>query len=122
MQLQESVDLFRDAGLGIAVVTYDSPALQAAFIRKFHVTYPLLSDVEARTVSGFGVLNQEYEPGDDGYGVPHPGVFVVDAAGSVVDKIFIESYTQRLDHHDLLSLALRRLDEAGSSVLVESGD
>lgn len=113
MQLQGAFKDINAAGLGVVVVTYDPPAVQREFAQRFGIAYPLLSDLQGQTVAGYGVLNIDYAPGDAAYGVAHPGVFVIDRDGVIVDKIFLQSYMQRLDHGALLRRALSSLHGAG---------
>ena len=43
--------------------------------------------------------------GDSAYGVPHPGVFIVDANGTIVGKVFVEGYERRVDADGVLAAA-----------------
>lgn len=63
MQLQRNQADFERAGFSIIALTYDSPALQAAFIEANGIEYPMLSDVAARSVQALGILNVDYVPG-----------------------------------------------------------
>jgi peroxiredoxin len=105
VQLQSRANAFAQAGIGIAVLTYDSPALQQKFIDKFGITYPLLSDVDAESIGSLGVLDADYHPGDSAYGVPHPGVFIVDSKGTIVGKVFVQGYERRVDADGVLAAA-----------------
>jgi peroxiredoxin len=96
---------FQSAGIAVAALTYDAPALQKRFIDRFDITYPVLSDIDATSMRNLGILNEDYEPGDSAYGVPHPGVFVVRPDGTIAGKIFIEGYEKRLDAAALLTFA-----------------
>ena len=109
MQLQSHLDAFQQAGIGVVALTYDSPELQQQFIDKYSIAYPLLSDVNATSVTNLGVLNTQYKPGDSNYGIPYPGVFVLDRNQMIVGKIFIEGYKQRVDADGVLAAALRLL-------------
>jgi peroxiredoxin len=93
------------------VITYDSPDLQRAFIDAGGIDYPLISDIDAATMIALDVLNEEYAPGDDAYGIPHPGVFVVNREHEIVGKIFIESYRERVDAEGTLRYALEVLGD-----------
>ena len=97
MQLQGELDRFQAAGINVVAITYDSPALQQSFIDKFAITYPLLSDVAATSMKNLEILNEEYAPGDSAYGIPHPGVFVIEPGGRIVGKLFIEAYSTRVN-------------------------
>ena len=92
------------------MVTYDAPALQQQFVEAGGITYPFISDIDAATILALGVLNEGYEPGDDAYGIPHPGVFVLNRDREIVGKIFIESYRERVDGPGTLAYAQDVLD------------
>jgi peroxiredoxin len=109
VQLQESLRKFSDSGLGVVVLTYDSPDAQAAFVEARGIGYPMLSDVDATTVRSLGILNTEYEPGHSAYGIPHPGIYVVDGDLTIREKLFVEGYQTRVDADDVLAVARRAL-------------
>ena len=75
---------FERAGFSIIALTYDSPVLQAAFIEANGIAYPMLSDVAAQSVQALGILNVDYAPGDDHYGIPYPGIFILDASMTIL--------------------------------------
>ncbi len=108
--MQESVEDFAEAGIGIVVITYDAPELQQAFVEAGGITYEFISDMDAATILALGILNEDYVPGDDAYGIPHPGVFVLNPDGEIVGKVFIESYRERVDGPATLAYALEVLD------------
>lgn len=105
IQLQENRAGFEDAGIGMVAITYDDPEQQRAFIEKFGITIPVLSDVNALTFKTLGILNSDYEPGDFQYGIPYPGMIVIDPAGNVVGKLFLEAYSSRVDSAAALDFA-----------------
>jgi peroxiredoxin len=109
VQLQEHRSEFDAAGIAIVALTYDPPELQQQFVDKFNIGYPLLSDVNAETVSALGILNTDYEPGDDAYGIPHPGIFVIRPDGSIAGKLFVEEYVKRVEASAVLAHALKLL-------------
>ena len=96
---------FTDAGIGVVVITYDAPPLQHAFVEHNAITYPLLSDVRAATMKSLGVLDPEYPPGDQYYGVAYPGVLIVDRDMKIAGKVFLEGVTKRVDADGVLSYA-----------------
>jgi peroxiredoxin len=110
VQLQGRLSEFQNAGIGVVAITYDAPLLQRQFVDKFAIGYPVLSDIDATTMQSLGILNEEYSPGDDAYGIPHPGIFVVDRAGTVVGKIFVDGYQRRVDADSVLAFARARLE------------
>ncbi len=92
------------------MVTYDSPELQQRFINAGSITYPFISDVDTATMTALGILNEDYEPGEPAYGIPYPGVFVLNPEQQIVDKIFVESYRTRVDAEGMLAYALDALN------------
>lgn len=105
MELQQHVDAFEQAGIGIVVITYDAPELQQDFIDAEGITYPFISDIDAATMVALDILNEDQQPGDRAYGIPHPGVFVVNPQQEIVGKIFVESYRIRVDGEGVLDYA-----------------
>jgi peroxiredoxin len=105
VQLQGELGKFRSAGIGVVAITYDAPALQQKFIERYSITYPVLSDVGAATMSALRILDPGHPPGDRGYGVPYTGVFVVDRNGRIAGKVFLEGVTRRVDADGVLAYA-----------------
>jgi peroxiredoxin len=105
IQLQENKAGFDAAGIGMVMITYDKPDVQQAFIDKFQITIPVLSDTNALSFKTLGILNETYAPGDFQYGIPHPGIIVVDSDGRVVGKLFLEDYSSRVDSTAALAFA-----------------
>lgn len=105
VQLQENKAAFDAAGIGMVAITYDEPGLQQAFIDKFGITIPVLSDQGALSFKTLGILNTDYAPGDFQYGIPHPGMIVIDRNGQVVGKLFLEAYSSRVDSAAALAFA-----------------
>ena len=105
IQLQEYKAGFDAAGIGLVAMTYDNPSLQQAFIDKYGITIPVLSDHDALSFKTLGILNDDYAPGDSQYGIPHPGMIVIDPGGRVVGKLFLEVYSSRVDSAASLAFA-----------------
>jgi peroxiredoxin len=105
IQLQEHRADFEAAGIGMVAITYDAPALQQVFIDKYDITIPLLSDTDALSFKTLGILNEQYTPEDFQYGIPHPGMIVIDPKGRVVGKLFLEAYSSRVDSVAALAFA-----------------
>jgi peroxiredoxin len=105
IQLQAYSAQFAAAGIGLVAITYDSPQLQQAFIDKFGITIPVLSDINGLSFRTLGILNDQYQPGDRQFGIPYPGIIVIDPDGVVVGKLFIEAYSSRVDSAAALAFA-----------------
>jgi peroxiredoxin len=109
IQLQEYNAQFTSAGIGLVAITYDSPLLQQAFIDKFGITIPVLSDINGLSFRTLGILNDQYRQGDRQYGIPYPGMIVINPAGEVVGKLFLEAYSSRVDSAAALAFAKKAL-------------
>ena len=109
VQLQAHKADFDAAGIGLVAITYDPPGEQQAFIDRFAITIPLLSDRNALSFRTLGILNEQYRPGDVQYGIPHPGMIVIDRDGKVAGKLFLEAYSQRVDSAAALAFAREAL-------------
>ncbi len=86
-------------------MSYDSLEILEVFHSANSLPYPLLRDVDAAHVKAFGVLNEGYEPGHGAYGIPHPGVFLLDADGVIRDKFAVPGYRQRPPFEAMLAAA-----------------
>lgn len=105
MELESQRARFRQRGLDVAAISYDSPAVLKDFAARRRITLPLLSDPDSAIIRRFGLLNPAYPPGDRAYGVPYPGTFVVDPEGLIREKHFAPAYTERRTAASVLALA-----------------
>jgi len=94
----------------MVAITYDTPELQQAFIDAGSIGYPFMSDIEASSFQALGILNDEYAPGDDNYGLPYPGIYVLSPEQEIVGKIFVERYQVRVHSETVLAYAKELLD------------
>ncbi len=97
IQLQQHRAEFEAAGIGLVAMTYDPPQLQQAFSDRHGITIALLSDTDGLSFKTLGILNEQYRRGDPEYGIPHPGMIVIDPQGVVAGKLFLEDYSVRVD-------------------------
>lgn len=109
LQLQQHKAEFDAAGIGLVAITYDDPEIQQAFAGQHGIAIPLLSDVDAMSFKTLGILNEQYTPDDPQYGIPHPGMIVIDPEGKVVGKLFVEAYSSRVDSAASLAYAREAL-------------
>ncbi len=93
--MEKHRDRIKQAGLGLAAISYDSPEVLKAFSERQGITFPLLSDPQSRIITEYGILNQTVQKTSPVWGVPYPGVYVLDAGGKVVAKYFEDDYKQR---------------------------
>jgi peroxiredoxin len=109
IQLQEYKKKFEAAGINVVIITYDKPILQNEFAKKHSIDLPLLSDIKAQTFKSISVLRNDFKPGDKQYGLPYPGMLVIDATGVIRGKLFIEDYSSRVDSKAVLAYAESKL-------------
>ncbi|MEM8563874.1 MAG: redoxin domain-containing protein [Pseudomonadota bacterium] len=109
LQLQNHLEDFEDAGIGLLAITYDRPGVQEAFSAEFGITIPLASDINALSFKTLGILNPDYGPDEIEYGIPYPGMIVVDPQGIVAGKLFLESYDTRIHAGAALNYAKQAL-------------
>lgn len=100
VQLQQEQQAVRDAGYGIAAVSYDSAAVLADFAKRKQITVPLLADHDSTVINAFQVRNGEYQRGmqidvereilyrnsfdnTPVYGMAYPAIFILDPSGKV---------------------------------------
>jgi DsbC/DsbD-like thiol-disulfide interchange protein len=77
----------------VAAISYDPVETLKAFADKHTITFPLLSDAGSKTITAWGLLNREATGRTAG--IPHPGTFVVDRAGTIVSRTFEQPYQER---------------------------
>jgi AhpC/TSA family/Disulphide bond corrector protein DsbC len=102
VELEHNLDGIRKQGLGVAAISYDSPAVLKNFADRQLITFPMLSDPESKIIRAFGILNDTVPAGNPTFGIPFPGTFIVDAQGKVVSKYFEDDYKERMSAADIL--------------------
>lgn len=101
VELQGYADKFKALGYGVAAISYDDIEILKSFTEEHNLSYPLLSDQLAATVKAYGVLNKDYAMGDDNYGIPYPGVVVINPDGKIDHKYFFKGYRKRVKFVEL---------------------
>jgi peroxiredoxin len=94
IELQSRLGELKAQRLGLAVITYDSPAILADFSRRRGITFPLLSDPGSQTIKAYGILNTTVAAATSSDGIPFPGTFLIDRAGTVTSRFFEEAYQE----------------------------
>ncbi|HEU0121491.1 MAG TPA: peroxiredoxin family protein [Bryobacteraceae bacterium] len=116
VELGQQAEVIRGMGYEVAALTYDSPGALAHFAGRKGIAYPLLSDPDSAVIDAFGIRNENATTGF-AKGVPHPGLFVVDAEGRVVSKVMEEDYKDHLSVARVLSRQfLERAAPAGEII------
>ena len=105
MQLAKISDQFKDVGVNIAAMTYDSVEMLKSVEEDEGIEFTLLKDTDISHVNALGILNEDYEPGSRAYGVPHPGIFIITADGVISAKFAEEGFRARPDFDNVLEAA-----------------
>lgn len=104
MELQQRQPDLDRSDTALFAVSYDAVEALAAFAAKHAITFPLLSDDGSHAIRALGLLNEHVveqhgfygvKVRDEHFGVPYPGVFLLDEQGIVVAKVFEQSYRVR---------------------------
>lgn len=107
-QLQQLVEVapqFAGLGVAVATMTYDSLETLKAAEEDYGVEFAMLRDEDTKHVSALGILNKQYEPGHRAYGIPEPGIFLVNKEGVVRFKFAEQDYRMRPDFSLVLDAA-----------------
>jgi AhpC/TSA family protein/cytochrome c biogenesis DsbD-like protein len=108
--LQNARDKFRQQGLGLAAISYDSAAILRDFSQRHGIDYPLLADPSSKIIRSFGVRNTEATGSNQG--MAYPGYFYVTPNGKVKEKFFETAYTDRYTAGNLILKLFPDLIEA----------
>lgn len=92
----------------MAAISYDPPETNSGFAMDEDLSFPLLSDQNAQTVNGFGIRNNDYDEGHFAYGIPHPGIVLIDPKGKIAMKMAEADYRKRPS----IDLLIENLKEA----------
>ncbi len=104
-QLVEVRDRFEALGFHVATMTYDPVATLKDAEEDYGTDFPLLYDQDSVHIKAMGILNTQYEPGHRAYGIPYPGIFVLDSSGTIRAKLAEEDYKVRPDFSLVLEAA-----------------
>ena len=82
MELQGRLDRIRQAGMGLAAISYDPVPVLADFSARQGITFPLLSDPQHRVIDAYGLADPRYLK-QKREGIPYPAAYLIDTAGRV---------------------------------------
>lgn len=77
-RLAEDYEKFKQAGADVVAISVDNPSYAWSMAQTTGAKYQILSDVDKKVITSYGVLN----PKEHG-GIAHPAVFIVDKAGVI---------------------------------------
>ena len=101
IELNEIAHKFTALGYNQAGISYDSTKILQDFTAQTQLSFPLLSDQKAATFIEWGIMNKQYSAGDDNYGIPYPGVVVIDKNGIIIHRYFYQGYKKRAKFDEL---------------------
>ena len=103
-------------GFALAAVSYDSQDVLRSFADRHGITFPLLSDPGSKTITAWGLLNQAATGREAG--IPHPGTFLIDRQGRVVERAFEADYRERSTGASVLTRLGASIDPVGATSAV----
>ncbi len=95
VQLEVARPGYDSQGLKVVGISYDSINILKTFEQRVGIGYRMLSDNGSKIISDFGILNSDVPADNPQYGIPHPGMFILDADGRVVSKYFEQNFRER---------------------------
>lgn len=116
MELQGRLERIRQAGMGLAAISYDPVPVLADFSARQGITFPLLSDSGSETIKRYGILNTTIDPANALYGYPFPGTFMVDRTGVVTSRVFESIYQERSTISSILVRLGQRADAPATRI------
>lgn len=109
VQLQQAQQRFKDRGIGLAAISYDSQAILKDFAERQHITFPLLADPQSEIIRKYGVLNPEGKGMQEGMALP--GFFYLDSNSKIKEKFFEIAYTDRYTANNVIAKLFPELTE-----------
>ena len=98
--MQNASQKFKEEGIGLAAISYDSEAILADFGKRHGITFVLLADPKSEVISRYGVLDEAAKSFTKG--MAHPGYFFVTPDGKVSEEFFEAAYTDRYTANNLM--------------------
>ena len=110
LSLQRAAARFKEKGIGLVGVSYDSPEILRFFTERHSITYPLMPDPKSEIIERFGVLNATAT----GFtkGMSYPGFVYVSADGRIQETFFEEDYHTRFTGNNVLTKIFPELGDA----------
>ena len=102
MQLTEISDQIETMCINVLTITFDSVETLKKVQEDQGIQFPLLHDEKVTHVNAFGIRNLDYELGHRIYGIPYPGIFLIDPNGVIKAKFAEERYQDRPPFDDIL--------------------
>jgi peroxiredoxin len=91
-------------GFNIAVMSYDSIETLKIAEEDFGVGFTMLHDEAIKHVDAFGIRNPDPEPDHFAYGIPKPGIMLINPDGTILRKFAEEDFRIRPDLSDVIEV------------------
>ena len=101
--MQRDLKSIENAGIQIVGISYDSTKVLKTFSDRMSIGFPLLSDPESKTIEAYHIRNPAARGKQEG--VPYPGTFILDQAGVIRAKLFLEGFRERHTAEALIKAA-----------------
>ena len=115
MELSAWQDRFEALGVNVVGMTYDDQEVLSDFSWERELGYALLSDPDGEYVAALGIRNEEYGPGHPGFGIPHPGIMLIDSSRTILYKAAMENYQVRPPFAELFDAVSAAVEETGAA-------
>lgn len=111
-QLEQERSGYEAQGLEVVGISYDSIDILKTFEQRVGIGYRMLSDNGSKIIDEYGILNTDVPADNERYGIPHPGMFILDANGVIVSKYFEQNFRERFTPATVLT---REFGDAGGT-------
>ena len=101
--MQRDLKSIEAAGVQLVGISYDETKALKSFSNRMKITFPLLSDPGSRTIDAYHIRNEAAK--GRAQGAPNPGTFILDQAGVIRAKLFLEGYRDRHTSEELIKAA-----------------
>ncbi|HTJ62209.1 MAG TPA: peroxiredoxin family protein [Alphaproteobacteria bacterium] len=95
LDMNSGVAEIEKRGYKIAALSYDKPAVTAAFAKARNIAFTFLSDPKSEVIDRYRLRDPQYHEGSMAFGVPRPIIFLLDPAGRIQAKLYEETYKTR---------------------------
>ena len=86
------------------MVSYDDVDILKRFTARRGIRFAMLSDSDATIIAAFDLLNPRYPPGNRWHGLALPMLYVIDAAGTVSQRLSDTDFRWRPEPEEVLAL------------------
>ena len=126
VELQHVLPELLAAGYQPYAVSNDTVERLAAFADRNRISFPLLSDEDSAVIRRYGILNTLIQPGEGKemrwYGIPHPGTYITDASGVIVQKDFHQHHARRASGRMLVHQVTGTVPDADTATVRDRVD